>query len=151
MAGGLLGTPGGFRRSRRGADFSPPMSEINVTPLVDVMLVLLIIFMVAAPMLTMSIPVDLPAANGNPKPPPTEPISVTVAKDGRIFVQDVQVSDKTMIQRIDQLAKEGLEQRIYVRGDEGVFYGKMVAVLGALTERGYHKIGIVSVRPRTPP
>jgi biopolymer transport protein TolR len=150
MAGGLLGAPGASRRPRRGADFAPPMSEINVTPMVDVMLVLLIIFMVAAPMLTTSIPVDLPTSNGNSKPPPAEPITITVAKDGRTFVQDMEVNEQTMIPKVDELAKEGLEQRIYIRGDEGVLYGRMVAVLGALTGRGYHKIGIVSVRARTP-
>jgi biopolymer transport protein TolR len=148
MAGGLIGSPGVSRKSRRGADFAPPMSEINVTPMVDVMLVLLIIFMVAAPMLTTSISVDLPAASGSSKALPSEPITITVQKDGRIFVQDVEVDDKTMIGKIDELAKQGLDQRIYIRGDEGVIYGRMVGVLGALTAHGYNKIGIVSARSR---
>jgi biopolymer transport protein TolR len=147
MAGGQLGMPDGLRRSRRGGDFAPPMSEINVTPFVDVMLVLLVIFMVAAPMLTVSVPVDLPTASGSPSP--AEPITISVAADGRIFVQNIEVNEKTMIDKIDELAKGGLEQRVYIRGDEGVMYGRMVAVLGALTARGYNKIGIVSVRPRT--
>jgi biopolymer transport protein TolR len=146
MAGGQLGTPEVLRRSRRGGDFTPPMSEINVTPFVDVMLVLLIIFMVAAPMLTVSVPVDLPTANGSPTS--AEPITISVAADGKIFVQNLEVNEKTMIAKIDELAKGSLEQRIYIRGDETVMYGRMVAVLGALTGRGYNKIGIISIRPR---
>ena len=141
-----LGAPGG-RRSRRGVEFAAPMSEINVTPFVDVMLVLLIVFMVAAPMLTVSIPVDLPSSGGSPTP--SEPITISVDAGGRIFVQDMEVNEKTLIAKIDELATEGLQQRIFIRGDEGVVYGRMVAVLGALTGRGYNKIGIVSVRPRT--
>jgi biopolymer transport protein TolR len=146
MAGSQLGTPGGQRRSRRSSDFTPPMSEINVTPFVDVMLVLLIIFMVAAPMLTVSVPVDLPSANGSPTS--ADPITISVAADGRIFVQNLEVSESRMIEKIDELAKGSLDQRIYIRGDEGVMYGRMVAVLGALTGRGYNKIGIVSVHSR---
>jgi biopolymer transport protein TolR len=111
------------------------------------MLVLLIIFMVAAPMLTVSVPVDLPSANGSPTS--AEPITISVAQDGRIFVQNLEVSENTMIQKIDELAKGSLDQRIFIRGDDKVMYGRMVAVLGALTGRGYNKIGIISIRSRT--
>ena len=121
----------------------PPMSEINVTPFVDVMLVLLIIFMVAAPMMTVSVPVDIPTG-GKADALPSDPLSVSIQIDGRMYVNDIEVSEQTLGQKIDELAKDGKEQRIFIRGDKGIDYGKIVGIVGALSLRGYHKIGLVS-------
>ena len=143
MAGTPLGIPGSSRKSRRGADAAPLMSEINVTPFVDVMLVLLIIFMVAAPMMTVSVPVDVPTG-AKTAPTPADPLTITVQINGKIFVNDIEVTEKTLISKVDELATEAAEQRIFIRGDKGVDYGKMVGVVGALSLRGYSKIGLVS-------
>jgi biopolymer transport protein TolR len=143
MAGSPLGTPGVTRKSRRAAEVAPLMSEINVTPFVDVMLVLLIIFMVAAPMMTVSVPVDIPTG-AKAAPTPSDPLTVTVQLDGAIYVNDTAVTEQTLIAKVDELATEGLEQRIFIRGDKGVDYGRMVGIVGALSLRGYRKIGLVS-------
>lgn len=121
-----------------------PMSEINVTPLVDVMLVLLIVFMVAAPLLTVGVAVDLPETAAKPIPDQGEPLTVTVTGDGVIFVEDTQVDIDALVPRLEAIAKAGYDQRIFIRGDQSRSYGEIVRVMGRINAAGFRQIGLVT-------
>ncbi|MEQ1929613.1 MAG: protein TolR [Parvularculaceae bacterium] len=121
-----------------------PMSEINVTPLVDVMLVLLIVFMVAAPLLTVGVAVDLPETAAKPIPDQGEPLTVTVTGDGVIFVEDTQVDIDALVPRLEAIAQAGYEQRIFIRGDQSRSYGEIVRVMGRINAAGFRQIGLVT-------
>ena len=123
-----------------------PMSDINVTPMVDVMLVLLIIFMVAAPMMTSGVPVDLPRTAANELPSQTRPITVSVSPDGAIFVDEAPVAEADLVTTMGTLAT--VEDRIYLRGDTTANYGTVMRVMGLLSAAGYTKIGLVTERER---
>jgi biopolymer transport protein TolR len=140
-AGG--GGGGGRRRRRRSRAV---MSEINITPMVDVMLVLLIIFMVAAPMMTSGVPVDLPQTAANEMPSQTRPITVAVSPEGSIFVDETAVTEDNLIATVGGLAT--VEDRIYLRGDTTANYGTVMRVMGMLSAAGYTKIGLVTERER---
>jgi len=120
------------------------MSEINVTPLVDVMLVLLIVFMVAAPLMTVGVPVDLPQTKAKPMQGDTEPITVSVDAEGKIFIQETQIDQETLIAKLEAIAKNGYEERIFVRADTNVNYGLVMKVMGELNGAGFKKIGLVT-------
>jgi len=122
------------------------MSEINVTPLVDVMLVLLIVFMVTAPLLTAGVPIDLPQAAVQPLAVEKEPIMVTIDPDGKIFIGEDEVTMDDLVPRIATLATEGLEERIYVRGDRTASYGTIMTVMGTINNAGYKRIGLVALK-----
>jgi biopolymer transport protein TolR len=146
MAGGLLSTSSRRRgRMHRGA-----MSEINVTPFVDVMLVLLIVFMVTAPLLTVGVPVDLPKTRAPALGQDREPLQVTVSRDGTIFLQKLPVSLDELVPKLQAIAGNGYNQRIFVRGDQAVNYGKVAEVMGLLSSAGFTRIGLVNV-PRSEP
>ncbi|MEQ8601610.1 MAG: ExbD/TolR family protein [Devosia sp.] len=138
------GGGGGGRRRRRKR--SAIMSEINVTPMVDVMLVLLIIMMVAAPMLTSGVPVDLPRTAANELPSQTRPITVSVSPEGAIFVDESPVGETELVSTMGTLAT--VEDRIYLRGDTTANYGTVMRVMGLLSAAGYTKIGLVTERER---
>ena len=138
------GGGGGGRRRRRKR--SAVMSEINVTPMVDVMLVLLIIFMVAAPMMTSGVPVDLPRTAANELPSQTRPITVSVSPDGAIFVDEAPVAEADLVPTMGTLAT--VEDRIYLRGDTTANYGTVMRVMGLLSAARYTKIGLVTERER---
>jgi len=127
------------------------MSEINVTPFVDVMLVLLIVFMVTAPLLTVSVPVNLPKT---PAPPAAvtdkEPLYVSVKSDGSIYVQETQVELAALVPKLRAVAGNNPDTRIMVRGDEKNLYGIMVQVLGAISAAGFTRIGLAAELPGTP-
>jgi biopolymer transport protein TolR len=120
------------------------MSEINVTPLVDVMLVLLIVFMVAAPLMTVGVPIDLPQTKAKPLQGDTEPITVTVDKDSKVFLQETEIDAETLIPKLEAIAKNGYEERIFVRGDTAVNYGAVMKVMGSLNAAGFKKIALVT-------
>lgn len=122
----------------------PLVAEINVTPLVDVMLVLLIVFMIAAPLLTVGVTVDLPEAQSNPISGTGEPLSVTIAADGTIFVQDTEVEFENLVPRLVAIAEAGYDQRIYVRGDKTVNYGEIMRVMGRINTAGFRSIALVT-------
>jgi biopolymer transport protein TolR len=122
------------------------MSEINITPMVDVMLVLLIIFMVAAPMMTSGVPVDLPRTAANEMPSQTRPITVAVSPEGSIFVDETPVGEADLVTTVGTLAT--VEDRIYLRGDTTANYGTVMRVMGLLSAAGYTKIGLVTERER---
>jgi biopolymer transport protein TolR len=132
----------GYQRHRPGR--VRPMSEINVTPLVDVMLVLLIVFMVAAPLLTVGVAVDLPETAAKPIPEQGEPLTVTVTGDGRIFVEDTPVDIDTLVPRLEAIARAGYDQRIFIRGDQSRSYGEIVRVMGRINAAGFRQIGLVT-------
>ncbi|MEM6711728.1 MAG: protein TolR [Pseudomonadota bacterium] len=136
------GSSGGSRRRRRGRPRA--MSEINVTPFVDVMLVLLIIFMVAAPLLVVGVPIDLPETSANALESEEEPITVSVTVDGRVFLQETEISLDQLLSTLEAIATEGAETRIFVRGDQGTDYGTIMQVMARISGAGYQRLGLVT-------
>jgi biopolymer transport protein TolR len=133
---------GGRRRGRRGKN--KPMSEINVTPMVDVMLVLLIIFMVAAPLMTVGVPIDLPKTAAKQLNTEQKPVTVSVNPEGVIFVGDTQVALEGIVDAVTAASANGTEDRVYVRGDGTASYGAVMQVMGALSGAGFTKIGLLT-------
>jgi biopolymer transport protein TolR len=129
---------------------SPAMSEINVTPFVDVMLVLLIVFMVTAPLLTVGVPVDLPKTRAPALGQDKEPLSVTIAKNGKIYLQKEVVTEDQLVPKLQAISQNGYDQRIFVRGDKSVDYGRVMEVMGLLSQAGFTHIGLVTdvVKPK---
>jgi biopolymer transport protein TolR len=120
------------------------MAEINVTPFVDVMLVLLIVFMVTAPLLTVGVPVDLPKTKAPALGQDREPLSITVMRDGTIFLQKEKVPEAALVDKLTAIASNGYNQRIFVRGDTQANYGKVMEVMGLLASSGFTHIGLVT-------
>lgn len=120
------------------------MAEINVTPFVDVMLVMLIVFMVTAPMLTVGVPVDLPKTRAQTLGKDREPLSVSVKRDGRIFLQNIPVTEDELVPKLTAISNNGYDQRIFVRGDKAVDYGRVMQVMGLLSAAGFTHIGLVT-------
>jgi biopolymer transport protein TolR len=136
------GSNGGRGRSRRGR--RAPMSEINVTPMVDVMLVLLIIFMVAAPLLQTGVEVDLPEGKGSQlQQPKSEPVAVTVKSNGDAYIGETQVPIDNIAEKLKGIAKNGYDEPIYVRGDKGVPYGLVMKVMSRINAGGFRKLSFV--------
>src|SRR5436309_645170 len=133
------------RASRGKGGRSRPMSEINVTPFVDVMLVLLIVFMVSAPLLTAGVPVDLPQAQAKPLTIDKPPITVSV-KDGKVFLQDDEIAVDDLVAKLTAIAKDGLDERIYVRGDRATSYGEIMKVMGTISGAGFTHLGLVALK-----
>ena len=129
------------RRGRRGA-----LSEINVTPLVDVMLVLLIIFMVSAPLLTVGVPIDLPQSQAKSLEQDKEPLTVSVNDKDQVFLQNSEVAMEDLIPKLQAVAdaRGGTEARVYVRGDKRVNYGTMMKVMGRLSAAGFHRVALIT-------
>ena len=130
------------RRSRRRS--AHVMSEINVTPMVDVMLVLLIIFMVAAPLLTVGVAIDLPQTQAKSLEQDREPIQVSVNDKGQVYLQKTEIGIEELVPKLQAIAKNGGEERIYVRGDKKVDYGTVMRVMGRLSAAGYRKVALVT-------
>jgi biopolymer transport protein TolR len=130
--------------ARRGRRRGRAMSEINVTPFVDVMLVLLIVFMVTAPLLTVGVPVDLPKTRAPALGQDREPLSVTIAKDGKIYLQKQLVPQEELVPKLTAISHNGYDQRIFVRGDTTVNYGRVMIVMGMLSAAGFTHIGLVT-------
>ena len=145
MAMSVAGSGRGGRRGRRGrGGGNRPMSDINVTPMVDVMLVLLIVFMVAAPLMTVGVPIDLPETQAKQMNTESKPITVSVTPDGQVFLADEAVALEDLVTRVAALALNGTEDRIYVRGDTTANYGAVMRVMGTLSGAGYSKIGLIT-------
>ncbi|PCJ02229.1 MAG: protein TolR [Alphaproteobacteria bacterium] len=135
-------------RGRRTGGSYRPIAEINVTPMVDVMLVLLIIFMVAAPMLTAGVDVNLPASKAKAlQTEDQKPIEITVDKDGKIYLADTEIKKMALISILKPMMEGDEERRIYVRGDRDIEYGKIMEVLGHLNNAGFRKVALIS-RPK---
>lgn len=144
------GGGGGRRRGRRRGGGSKPMSEINVTPMVDVMLVLLIIFMVAAPLMTVGVPIELPQTQAKQLNTEQKPITISVTNEGAIFLGDNPVTLDDLVAQVGAVAVNGTEDRIYVRGDLAANYGSVMQVMGALSGAGYAKIGLITEQAAQP-
>jgi biopolymer transport protein TolR len=138
---------GGYqRRGGRSRRRNSLISDINVTPFVDVMLVLLIIFMVAAPLMTVGVPVDLPETKASEMNAQTEPITVSINNEGKVFIQETEVAMEDIVPRLVAIAKTGYEERIFVRGDQASDYGTVLRVMGRLNAAGFKNIGLVSLQ-----
>ena len=133
-------------RGRRGR----PMAEINVTPFVDVMLVLLIVFMVTAPLLTVGVPVDLPQTRARQLGEDREPLAVSIDKGGQIYLQNTPIGEEDLVPKLISISDNGYNQRIFVRGDKTVDYGKVMEVMGLLNAAGFTRIGLVTDQPKKP-
>lgn len=142
-------TGGRHERSNRARRRRPPMSEINVTPFVDVMLVLLIVFMIAAPLLTVGVEVDLPESDVPEVAGDDEPLAVTIDAEGRIFLQDTELALEELGPRLVAISQNNPEIRIFVRGDETIEYGNVMAVMGALNGSGFNNVALIARLPGT--
>jgi biopolymer transport protein TolR len=144
MAMGLAGGGGavGKRRHRR----RHVMSEINVTPMVDVMLVLLIIFMVSAPLLTVGVPIDLPQTQAKSLDQDRQPLTISVSLDGKVFLQNSEIPVADLVAKLTAIttARGGFDERIYVRGDRKVDYGTVMRVMGRLSSAGFRRVALVT-------
>ncbi len=137
MAAALQGRRSGRARHR-------PIAEINVTPMVDVMLVLLVIFMIAAPLLTVGVPVDLPKTSASTLHGNDEPLSITVDAQGKIFLMNTPVPLEQLVPRLTAIAKGASDRRIFVRGDKSVDYGRMLQVMSTINVAGFTHVALVA-------
>ena len=145
MAFTMNGTGRGDRRARY-----RPLAEINVTPLVDVMLVLLIIFMVTAPLMTSGVSVDLPKTNAQPLNSDSEPLTVSIKADGSIFLQNQAIELSDLVAKLQAIAKNNPERRIFVRGDKDLPYGRIMQVMGTITQGGFTKVALLAEQTAAP-
>lgn len=135
---------GGVRRRRRRGN-AAAMSEINVTPFVDVMLVLLIIFMVAAPLLTVGVPIKLPETAATPLPTEQEePLTITLSSDGRTVIQETETARDALVPKLRAIMAERKDDKVFLRADGGIPYGEVAQVMGALNAAGFRNIGLVT-------
>src|ERR1700738_4126388 len=139
MAAPSLSTNGGRLSGRY-----RPMSEINVTPLVDVMLVLLVVFMITAPLLTVGVPVDLPQTQAPAINEPKEPTVITVNKDGAIFIQETTVPIDTLVAKLQAVTGSNPDAVLYVRGDKDINYGRVLEVMSLVSSAGFRKVSLVA-------
>jgi biopolymer transport protein TolR len=142
------GSPGGKRR-RRGR--KAPIADINMTPFIDVMLVLLIIFMVAAPLLTAGVPLDLPQSQAGALNSDKEPLTISVDGHGDIYLQETKVALDEVVPRLTSIAQQGYEERIFVRGDKAVNYGQVMQVMGRISGAGFKKVALVTEQEPSSP
>jgi biopolymer transport protein TolR len=141
VVGGDMGGTG--RRVRH-----PPMSAINVTPMVDVMLVLLVIFMVTAPLLTVGVPVDLPQTQAPAINEPKEPLVITIDQQGQIYLQNASIADDQLGPKLTAITQNNPDQSIYVRGDRSVNYGRILEVMGLVSGAGFTKVSLIAELPK---
>jgi len=137
MAGGIINGNGGRGRYK-------PMADINVTPMVDVMLVLLVIFMVAAPLLTVGVPVDLPQTKAPAINEQKEPLVISVNAEGKLFLQNTEVGDDELVPRLQAITKNNPDADIYVRGDRAINYGRVMEVMGMVASAGFTKVSLIT-------
>ena len=144
MASGGIKAGGYSRRSSRRQSRHGAMSDINVTPLVDVMLVLLIVFMVAAPLMTTGVPIELPKTQAKQLSQPNEPLTISVQADRTIFIEKTAIKLDELATKLQALAKNGNQEQLMVRADTSVPYGAVMEVMGVLNQAGYTKIGLMT-------
>jgi biopolymer transport protein TolR len=137
-------SPGG---GRKGRGRYRPLAEINVTPLVDVMLVLLIVFMVTAPLMTSGVNVDLPKTDAAPLNQDSEPLTVSVNAAGDVYLQDTEVPLTDLVSKLQAAAPNAPDRRIFVRGDKGISYGRIMEVMGTITQGGFTKVALLAEQP----
>ncbi len=135
-----------LRRKRRTK--RAPMSDINVTPFVDVMLVLLVIFMLTAPMLTVGVPIDLPKTKAASLPDKGDPVTLSLNGDGDLYLQDTKIDMGSLAEKLKGIMAARPRAKIYVRGDQGLAYGKVMALMGLLNSNGFHKVALLAELPK---
>ncbi|MEA1676784.1 protein TolR [Nitrospirillum sp. BR 11163] len=140
----------GKQSTGRGRRRARPMADINVTPMVDVMLVLLIIFMVTAPLLTVGVPVDLPKTNAKAIPGQDEPLVVSIRDNGDVYLNETKTDLTDLVPRLEAISQNNADARIFVRGDKSLAYGRIVEVMGAISSAGYKKVSLIAQLPDTP-
>lgn len=138
---------GGRYRGRRGNH--RPMSDINVTPFVDVMLVLLIVFMVTAPLMTVAVPVDLPKTQARTVSQDKEPLVVSIDADGKVYLQEKSMRLEDLIPKLRAITGTNPDARIFVRGDKGITYGRIMEVMGTISGAGFNKVALVAELPHS--
>ncbi|MGB0719458.1 MAG: protein TolR [Bdellovibrionales bacterium] len=142
--GATLATKTRSRGRRTGGTYRP-MAEINVTPFVDVMLVLLIVFMVAAPLLTTGVAVDLPDSAAKAiTDEENKPIEITLAKDGKVYIGDTEFKEERLVLQLQAMTAGQQDRRIYIRGDQALEYGRVMRVIGAINGAGFNKVALIS-------
>jgi biopolymer transport protein TolR len=134
----------GGRRRRRRARRAGAINEINMTPFIDVMLVLLIVFMVAAPLLTAGVPLDLPRTASAPLNIDQKPVTLSIDAKGRVFLAESEIADADIVAQLTAAAKQGFEERIFVRGDKAVDYGRVAQVMAVVTGAGFRRVALVT-------
>lgn len=144
MSSDFISRKNGGRRRRTAYQ---PMSEINVTPFVDVMLVLLIVFMITAPLLTAGVPVDLPKTKAQPLSQPEEPLVISVNAKGEIYVQETSVPLESLVPRLVAITENNADTRIYLRGDRSIDYGRMMQVMGHVNAAGFRRVALIAELP----
>ncbi len=132
---------------RRRASYRP-LSEINVTPFVDVMLVLLIVFMITAPLLTVGVPVDLPKTKAKSIAESTEPLVITVNAEGVVFIQDTEVEIENLVPRLRAITENKADTRIYLRGDKDTNYGRVMEIMGTVNVAGFTRVALITELPK---
>ena len=135
---------------KKGRRFGTPMSEINVTPFVDVMLVLLVIFMVTAPLMTVGVPVDLPKTKASALNEKIEPLVISVTNEGHLYIQDTQMEMEGLVPKLQAILSTKPETQIYVRADQSVAYGRVLEVMGTLSSAGFEKVSLMAEMPKAP-
>ncbi len=135
-------------RRRGGRYTARPVSEINVTPFVDVMLVLLVVFMVTAPLMTVAVPVDLPKTNAKSMGQDKEPLVVSIDAEGRVYLQEKKLDLDDVVPKLKAITGANPDARIFVRGDKGVAYGRIMEVMGAISSSGFNKVALVAELPK---
>jgi biopolymer transport protein TolR len=139
----------GNGNGRRFAGRYRPMSEINVTPLVDVMLVLLVVFMVAAPLLTVGVPVDLPQTQAPPITEPKEPLVITINGAGSIYIQETEVPTDSLVPRLQAITGSNPDAVIYVKGDKAINYGRVLEIMSLVSTAGFRKVSLIAAPQKT--
>ncbi|WP_299380861.1 protein TolR [uncultured Kiloniella sp.] len=143
LGGGASKGSGRWKRSSR-----KPMSDINVTPFVDVMLVLLIVFMVTAPLLTVGVPVDLPKAQAKTLNASEEPLVISVNATGELFLQETKLTEEQLVPRLNAITENKPDTRVYVRGDKAIDYGRVMQVMSLVNSAGYDRVALIAELPK---
>jgi biopolymer transport protein TolR len=140
MATNIKTLPNNRRRSRK----NNPISDINVTPLVDVMLVLLIVFMVTAPLLTVGVPIELPKTAAKQMTDDNEPLTITIDKNSKIYIQEMEIDFDDLTEKLDAIGQSNFDQKIYINGDKDISYEVLMKVMAKISSSGYTSIGLVT-------
>jgi biopolymer transport protein TolR len=143
MSGPLLQRSGGSPSQRY-----RPMADINVTPMVDVMLVLLVVFMVTAPLLTVGVPVDLPQTKAQQLNEPKEPLVISITAEGKIYLQNSEIDADALVPRLQAITNNNPSATIYVRGDRNINYGRVLEVMGLVNGAGFSKVSLIAEQPK---
>jgi len=140
MATNIKTLPNNRRRSRK----NNPISDINVTPLVDVMLVLLIVFMVTAPLLTVGVPIELPKTSAKQMTDDNEPLTITIDKNSKIYIQEIEIDFDDLTEKLEAIGQSNFDQKIYINGDKDISYEVLMKVMAKISSSGYTSIGLVT-------